>query len=221
MPEHAGITPPAGPPDVMQILVIDDHPLTCAGLKLLLETSCPDTQAAGVNGAVAARRWLLAHGAPDWIFLDLRLPDDIDSTLLSWLRAQGLAGRVILMSAESAEAPVRRAMAAGARGFIPKAAPPEQVLQDFAAIRAGEIVLPERFDTTAAAEQPAPAAFSPRKAEVYRLLLKGQSNKGIARTLGLSENTVKEYVSSILAARGVNSRMDLVLQDGAGGSTAA
>lgn len=205
----------------MQILVIDDHPLTCAGLKLLLETSCPGAEAVGLHGAVAARRWLLAHGAPDWIFLDLRLPDDIDGTLLSWLRAQGLASRVILMSAENAEAPVRRAMAAGARGFIPKAAAPEQVLRDFAAIRAGAVVLPERFDSVASEPAATTTAFSPRKAEVYRLLLKGQSNKGIARALGLSENTVKEYVSSILAARGVTSRMDLVLQDGAQAGTPA
>lgn len=201
----------------MNILVVDDHPLTCAGLSLLLRSSLPGAQVHGVHAAADARRWLQQEPQADWIFLDIRLPDDPGCTLFDWLRDAGQAQRVILMSAEAPVDGLRYALSQGARGFIPKSLDPDQVLQAFAAIRAGRLFLPPRLQGLAppASAAAAPASgFSPRKDDVYRLLLKGLPNKAIARELGLSEYTVKEYVSAIFAARGVANRLELLLKDG-------
>ena len=110
---------------------------------------------------------------------------------------------------------IHTALAAGARGFIPKTAEPDVVLHGFAMVLSGEFYLPAALAEQMQHMPMDPAAarqMSPRLHQVQELLLRGVANKVIARELNLSAHTVKEYVSSVLAFHGVNSRLNLVLK---------
>lgn len=201
----------------MHILIIDDHPLTCQGLAALLAgAGSPDEPAQVFTAHAAAEaRQHLASAAPDWIFLDIHLPDDPQHTLFHALCAGDLAHRTVLISADVPQALVRQALGAGLRGFIPKSADPAMVLDGFATVRRGEVYLPPALTMLQYQTRDDPKAaraLSPRLREVLALVLRGASNKVIAREFGLSEYTVKEYMSSILAYHGVGNRLELVLK---------
>lgn len=202
----------------MQILIIDDHPLTCQGLSALLLSVYPQAAVRAVNTAHAARQALRQTPPTDWLFLDIQLKDDPGHSLFDELCSTPWISRTVLMSAEPEHRLIHTALASGARGFIPKAAAPAQVLAAFAAMIDGEFYLPA--DVAAALQQLAgpgtllhpPRVLSPRLSQVQDLLMRGASNKLIAKDLELSAHTVKEYVSSVLAFHSVASRLELVLK---------
>lgn len=199
----------------MHILLIDDHPLTCKGLAALLMSTQPSAQVRSVHSAADARTALKSLPAPDWLFLDINLPDDPQHDLFRELGNTPWIDHTILISAEPQHHLIRTALAAGARGFIPKTANPELVLDGFTRILAGEFYVPPellpllRASSAAADDQ---RRLSPRLLQVEACLLRGASNKAIARELNLSAHTVKEYVSSVLAYHGAASRLELVLR---------
>lgn len=202
----------------MQILIIDDHPLTCQGLSALLLNAYPQAAVRTVNTAHAARQALQQTPPADWLFLDIQLQDDPGHSLFDELCSTPWVGRTVLMSAEPEHRLIRTALASGARGFIAKAAAPDEVLTAFAAVVDGEFYLPP--DVAAALQHLAgpstqlspPRVLSPRLSQVQDLLMRGASNKLIAKDLDLSAHTVKEYVSSVLAFHSVASRLELVLK---------
>ncbi len=199
----------------MNLLIVDDHPLTCQGLAALLCATHPGTQIQTAYSAAQARLALQRLPESDWIFLDINLPDDPQHQLFKNLCDSPWIGRTILISAEPEHRLIRTALAAGARGFIPKAADPALVLEGFDRILAGDFYVPAELqavltDTSGGAVTA--KALSPRLQQVQELLLRGAANKVIARNLNLSDHTVKEYVSSILAYYGVTSRLELILK---------
>ena len=202
----------------MSILIVDDHPLTCRGLAALLQGAGPGPVHC-VHSAAEALARLEQGPPPDWVFLDMNLPDDPQRMLFTRLSAPPWPARTVLLSAEVPQALVHAGLGAGMRGFIPKSAEPERVLEGFAAIRAGQVWLPPGLAEALAARAPDTAGgrgLSPRLREVQARVLRGASNKAIAREFGISEHTVKEYMSSILAFHGVSNRLELVLRLGAG-----
>lgn len=199
----------------MHILIVDDHPLTGQGLAALLRAQTASSQVECVFTAAGARARLQAAPPPDWLFLDIQLPDDPRRNLLDELRDGPLAARTILVSAVANLPVIRAAMASGVRGFIPKSADPAMVLEGFDSIRRGKIYLPAHLSGLMS-DSPGNHAdvrgLSPRLTEIQQHVLRGAPNKVIARDLGLSEYTVKEYISSILAFHGVRNRLELVLK---------
>jgi two-component system nitrate/nitrite response regulator NarL len=199
----------------MNILIVDDHPLTCQGLASLMQATQKNAHVRSVHSAALAREALGDPQSPDWIFLDIHLPDDPEKLFFHEICAQHWIEKTVLISAQPEHQLIRTALAAGARGFIPKTAEPHVVLQGFAMVLSGEFYLPaplaeqlQNMPPDTSAERP----MSPRLAQVQELLLRGAANKVIARELNLSAHTVKEYVSSVLAFHGVNSRLNLVLK---------
>lgn len=199
----------------MNILIVDDHPLTCQGLAALLAATQPQAQVHSAHSAAQAQLALQRLPAPDWIFLDINLPDDPRHEFFNGLCATSWIGSTVLISAELDHHLIRSALAAGARGFIPKTADPDMVLHGFATVLAGEFYLPPSLATQlrqAAPDAAGQRALSPRLQQVLELLLHGTPNKVIARKLGLSDHTVKEYVSSVLMFHAVGNRLELVLK---------
>jgi DNA-binding NarL/FixJ family response regulator len=155
--------------------------------------------------------------APDWLFLDINLPDDPQHLLFAYLCDSAWIDHTVLISAEPEHRLIRTALAAGARGFIPKTADPALVLHGFERILAGEFFVPANLATLLqddVAAGTAPRPLSPRLQQVQELLLRGTANKIISRSLNLSDHTVKEYVSSVLTYHGVANRLELVLKLG-------
>lgn len=201
----------------MNILIVDDHPLTCQGLAALLTATHPQARVESAYSAEQARAALRRLPAPDWVFLDINLPDDPQHQLFAYLCDSPWIDHTVLISAEPEHRLVRTALAAGARGFIPKTADPALVLQGFERILAGEFFVPPSLAALLQASGAADEAgrrLSPRLQQVQDLLLRGAANKVIARSLQLSDHTVKEYVSSVLTFHGVANRLELVLKLG-------
>jgi two-component system nitrate/nitrite response regulator NarL len=199
----------------LNILIIDDHPLTCQGLGALLSATRSDATVQIAYSVEQAHAALERLPAPDWIFLDIHLPDDPGHRFFHMLCGTPWIDRTVLISAGADQQLIRTALSAGARGFIPKTAQPDIVLKGFHTVLSGEFYLPPEMSDLlrnypVAAE--AQRNLSPRLQQVQTYLLRGASNKVIARDLELSAHTVKEYVSSILAFHGVPSRLELVLK---------
>jgi len=201
----------------MNILIVDDHPLTCQGLAALLTATQSGVTVQSVYSAEQASLALQRLPAPDWIFLDIHLPDDPQHQLFAALCSSVWIDRTVLISADPEHSLIRNALAAGVRGFIPKTADPELVLDGFARILQGEFYVPPALAhqlSLARAQGVDSRILSPRLQQVQALLLRGQPNKVIARQLALSDHTVKEYVSSLLAFHGVANRLALILKLG-------
>lgn len=187
----------------MRLLIIDDHPMTCAGLKSLLQACYPSAFIEARHNTTGLGE--LARQA-DFIFLDMHLPD------LGFLQVLDvLAGhmpRVILISAAPEPGAVLQARSRGARGLLLKNADVSHILDGFTRIQAGELV----FDDVALESQDCIDMLTERQRSVFDALLAGLSNKQIARLLDISEYTVKEHVTAILAIFGVKNRLELVLR---------
>lgn len=199
----------------MHILIIDDHPLTCAGLVSLLATVHQGADIQSAHTAQEARALLLSGTAIDWLFLDIRLPDDPECLLFEWFCETAWISKTILISAQIEHDFLDKALAAGVRGFIPKSADPDMVLQGFEAIRQGRIYFPPALTRQSSADADTRKPLSPRQQEVLGYLLQGSANKVIARELNLTLNTVKEYASTIFRVYGVSNRLELILKFGA------
>jgi DNA-binding NarL/FixJ family response regulator len=219
----------------MKVLLIDDHPLILTALQNVIQGIGTHVAVVGVAGARGAREALLADPAFDLVLLDLRLGDADGFELLAELRNAYPAVPVVVVSASDRSADVIRAIDLGAMGFVPKRASNETLQEALHVVMQGGIYVPQmamsegsgaappeggsatfppRADRRApAAPRAALAAFklTPRQTDVLALLLRGQSNKLIARELNLSVETVKDHVAAVLRALGVNSRTQAVL----------
>lgn len=190
----------------MRLLIVDDHPMTCAGLKSLLQACFPKTRIDTRHDASeldrGVDRW-------DYVFLDMHLPGVHFQSLLESI--QGDLGRVILISANPEPEIVERAKARGVAGLLVKNADAQQILDGFRRIQSGERVFVET-DLIGASEELRQSGLTERQQEVFEALVSGLSNKQIARKLGISEHTVKEHVAAVLAVFGVPNRMALLLK---------
>ena len=217
----------------MKVLLIDDHPLILTALQNVIQGMGSDVNVVGVAGARAAREALGADGSFDLVLLDLRLGDADGFDVLVELRNGWPAIPVVVVSASDRSADVIRAIDLGAMGFVPKRASNETLTEALKVVMSGGIYVPPMtmggvdagasvagrdsggshtwppgMDTPTAL---ASFKLTPRQTDVIGLLLRGQSNKLIARELDLSVETVKDHVAAVLRALGVNSRTQAVL----------
>ena len=222
--------------DAMKVLLIDDHPLILTALQGVIQGIGTHVSVVGVAGARSAREALAADSGFDLVLLDLRLGDADGFELLVELRNGWPAIPVVVVSASDHSADVIRAIDLGAMGFVPKRASNETLTEALQVVMSGGIYVPpmtmggdiggvaERgaMPHIAAHGQPgglgsmrpnalASVKLTPRQLDVLGLLLRGQSNKLIARELNLSVETVKDHVAAVLRALNVNSRTQAVL----------
>jgi DNA-binding NarL/FixJ family response regulator len=219
----------------MRILVIEDHPLMAEAIGAvisLLDESATLEIAADLGSAL---RVTAGEHEFDLALLDLSLPDCNGLEGLACLREQRPELPVVLLSATSDATTILRALDLGAMGFIPKTASREILLGAIRLVAAGQVYVPVEalkakypptpgvttFPTSlpaASALKPAPATvrasdlgLTPRQADVLALLLKGHSNKLIARALDVTESTVKVHVSAVLQSLNVTTRTQALI----------
>jgi DNA-binding NarL/FixJ family response regulator len=200
----------------MKVLLIDDHPLILTALQNVIQGMGSDVSVVGVAGARAARDALAADGSFDLVLLDLRLGDADGFDVLVELRNGWPAIPVVVVSASDRSADVIRAIDLGAMGFVPKRASNETMTMGGSEAGAAHVGRDSGGSHTWPPGMDAPTALAsfkltPRQTDVLGLLLRGQSNKLIARELDLSVETVKDHVAAVLRALGVNSRTQAVL----------
>jgi DNA-binding NarL/FixJ family response regulator len=198
----------------MKALLIDDHTLFRDALGLLIEARFPQLTLLQTGSLAGALAKLAQHPDLNLLLLDLNLPDAQGLDGLRLLRDQAPTARLVVLSADDRPETVAQAIALGASGFVPKTARSDMLASALATTLAGGVYLPPSSllaaPPMAAGAGPA-LALSPRQADVLRLLIEGQSNKLICRTLALSESSVKTHVAAVFRRLDVNSRTQAVV----------
>jgi len=207
----------------VKVLVVDDDPLVRAGLRMILGGS-GDLDGVGEAGSGTEVPQLVTRLRPDVVLMDLHMPGVDGLTATERLRAAPNAPEVLVLTAFEADGHVRRALRAGAGGFLLKDTPPAEIVAAVRRVAAGEPVLsPEvtrRLIGIVAGGAPADrrsearerlGALNNRETEVAVEVGRGSSNAEIAAALHLSVPTVKTHVSAALSKLGLNNRVQLAL----------
>jgi DNA-binding NarL/FixJ family response regulator len=195
---------------LMQLLLIDDHALFRAGLRLLLRSIQP---AADIFEAATSSDALVLcdqHPAIKVCFLDLSLRMESGFDALTQLRARAGQMAVVIVSGDEEPATIRRCIDAGAMSYIPKSVAPQVLTDALNSVLLGQVYLP----TQVLPLEPAPSKppFTPRQLEVLSYLSRGWPTKSISRTLNLSEHTVKEHIAGVFQALGARNRTEAVIK---------
>ncbi len=200
----------------LRVMVIDDHTLFRSGLSELLERRGIEVCAAAGDGEEGCR--LAAGLEPDVVLLDLRMPELDGLSVLERLVALDPGRAVVMLTTSSDERDLVRSLRSGARGYLLKDMEPEHLVDALAAVVDGEtVVAPEMTSVLARVVKGGKvepgrrdrfSSLTPREREVLRHLAEGQSNKEIARALGITDGTVKLHVRAILAKLEVRSRVE-------------
>jgi DNA-binding NarL/FixJ family response regulator len=197
------------------VLVVDDHPVFCAAMLMVVEAAEPGTQVKSVADLAAAEVVVRKQGF-DLILLDMALPDVQGMSGLLLLRQLQPAAPIAIVSARDDAQLVRRSAECGARGFIPKSMPIELMVNAVKVFLAGGQWFPEgTFATDISAEERAFAArfrqLSSAQLRILRAIADGRMNKQIAHDLGIAETTVKSHLQAIFRKLGVANRMQAVI----------
>jgi two-component system NarL family response regulator len=182
---------------VISVLIADDHPVVREGLAAIFRTQ-KDIKIVGeaTDGEEALE--LCNQHSPDVLLLDLRKPKKDGLQVITELAARRLSKpRTIVMTTYESEEDIRRALRAGAKGYLVKGAAPKQIRESVRAVAAGESLLPTAI-ASKLAESMAHPELSERERQVLEYIANGRSNKEIGQILYISENTVKSHVKSIL-----------------------
>ena len=195
----------------MRVLVCDDHSLFREGLRLLLEkldASMEVTLTASADEALQATR----DGMFDLILLDWHMDGLEGARALEALRESAPLTRVVVLSGDRNSELVRSAVDLGAAGFIPKDSPPAQLMIAVKTIAEGGVYLPSAGLSTIRTRDVRDAfpTLTDRQADVLRAALRGNSNKLIARELGISDGTVKTHLRAIYQELGTRNRTEAV-----------
>lgn len=205
-------------PEVIRVLIADDHRMVRQGLRTFLELQ-DGIEVAGeaADGAECAE--LAAELKPDVILLDLVMPGVDGVGAMELLREAGSTARVLVVTSFTDRRMIIPAIRAGARGYVYKDVDPAALAAAVRSVHAGHVLLEPEVATAlldsgasgAAEAGPQAPPLTAREREVLVLIAQGRSNREIARTLVLAEKTVKTHVSNILMKLGVADRTQAAL----------
>jgi DNA-binding NarL/FixJ family response regulator len=202
----------------IRLLLADDQRLFVESLKYVLEGSDSGISVAGVaaDGEEALR--MAQELGPDIVLMDVRMPG-MDGLAAARILRERLPGiKIIMLSTFPDEDLLRAAVRNGAKGYLLKNMRPEELLSSIRAVHRGATLFSEGLAQRLAQEEPGAedplSALSPRERDVASLVLRSFSNRQIAQRLRLSEQTVRNYVSSIYFKLDVSDRFDFMRKAG-------
>jgi len=195
-------------PTVIRVLTVDDHALIREGVAALI-TDQKDMRLVGEasNGREAIEQFR-SH-RPDVTLMDLQMPEMNGIDALIAIRSEFPEARIIMLTTYAGDVLCKRAMKAGAQGYILKGNVRKDLLDTIRSVRAGKKILHAEVAAELATHA-ADDSLSEREIEVLSLIAAGNSNKLVADQLAISEDTVKGHVKSILSKLGVNDRTHAV-----------
>ena len=204
----------------MRVLLIDDHALVRKGIEELLQSRGVQVVASVGSGEEGVRR---ARELPaDLILLDVKMPGLNGIDTLRALRAAGVRAPVLMLTMSRDDADLGAALRNGAQGYLLKDIEPEELVPALEATLKGNNVVARELvgslarlvggRSDAEPDAPRPAArfaeLTPREREILECIADGMSNKMIARTLDITDGTVKLHVKAILRKLGMRSRVE-------------
>ncbi|MBI3527077.1 MAG: response regulator transcription factor [Betaproteobacteria bacterium] len=190
------------------VLLADDHAVVREGLVAIIDRQADMTVVGEVNNGKQACALWQAH-RPDVTLVDLRMPEMDGVSVISAIRAIEPKARILILTTYDGDEDIYRGMRAGAKAYLLKDTPREDLLACIRAVNAGETYIPPAL-AAKLASQVSGERLTQREQQILELLADGKSNKLIARTLLITEGTVKTHVKSILEKLGVTSRTQAV-----------
>lgn len=201
----------------MRVLIIDDHALFRVGLQGLLEQRGIEVIDAVAEGSKGLE--LIEELSPDIVLLDLRMPDMSGLEVLTQAKKRKIEIPIVMLTTSNEEQDLVEALRNGAQGYLLKDMEPDELVSALRDIEKGKSVVAHGLtDVLAKMVQGDPieeskketpfSELTPRELEILCLLADGQSNKVIARNLGISDGTVKLHVKAILRKLEVHSRVE-------------
>lgn len=201
-----------------EVLVVDDHPLFCEALSMILRGALSVPEVIIANNLTEALKTLKGRTAPDIVLLDLNLPDVDGLDGLVRLKMAVPNTPVIVVSSLSDSAIVTSVLNEGASGFIPKDSDKTVITEAFRKILDGGVYTPLDYIAPVGNDTAEPdctptklASLTPQQSCILRLICEGKLNKQIAYELSIAETTVKAHMTAILRKLGVHSRTQAVL----------
>lgn len=195
----------------MKILVVDDHALFRAGLRLLLQSIQHDAEVLEASTLAEAITLTTAHPDLSICLLDLNLEGECGLDGLSRLKQIAPDIAAVVVSAAHDPATIHACLDVGAMSFVPKSMPPATLALAMKEVLAGNVYLPPEVLAHGGPRGIAAPVLTRRQHDVLRALGRGLPTKSIARELRLSEHTVKEYISALFFALKVSNRTEAVV----------
>lgn len=188
---------------MIRIVIADDEELIRGALAALLSLEPDIAVVADVPDGRAAVEAGVAH-APEVMLLDLEMPG-LDGVQAAEELRDRVPTSVVIVTRHARPGTLKRALAAGARGFVPKSTPAAELATIIRSVAAGERYIDPRLAAAALTEEESP--LTPRETDVLRLTQEGLPTKHIARELALAHGTVRNHLSSAMAKLHADSRL--------------
>lgn len=209
--------------ETTRILLADDHPIVREGYLRLLERQPGFSVIAAVCDGEAAFEAFAAQ-SPDIVLMDLSMPGAGGLAAVEAIVRRDPRARVIVVSMHQGAIFAQKAIAAGARGFVSKSSPPEELISVISRVMSGRRAVSSDMAQELAQtsfERGEIDALTPRELEILQLLARGMSGRAIARCLGLSAKTIQNNLSLVRAKLEASCDADLVLKAQRAGLTQA
>jgi DNA-binding NarL/FixJ family response regulator len=202
-------------PDVVRVMIVDDHDIVREGLRALIQKRSElglVAEASSVATAVSEAR----RARPDVVIMDLRLPDGSGVEACREIRAEWPETKVLMLTSYADEEAVLASIMAGASGYLLKQTRSQDVIDAVSRVARGESLLDpnvtekilERLRAGAGAKDNDLSLLSEQEQKILDLIADGKTNKEIAAEIFLSDKTVKNYVSSILSKLNLRRRSE-------------
>lgn len=194
----------------IRILIVDDHAILREGVIALLASET-DIEIAGEAGDGIEAVEQFDRLRPDVMLLDMQMPRQDGGTTIRIIRERHPKARIVVLTTYAGDVQASRALKAGAAGYLLKSSLRHELLDTIREVHAGRRrILPEIAQEIAlhAGEEP----LSERELDVLRCVARGSANKEIARTLSITEDTVKTHLRSIFFKLDVKDRTEAVVK---------
>lgn len=206
--EGSNSTSPVAQPDTIRLLIVDDHPIVRFGLATLLGMQ-DDFDIVATVGTGHEAIALLKTKPIDVILMDLRMPGLSGVQTLQSIGQVAPQALSIVLSSFEFDEEIYAAVRAGARGYIHKEAPAEDIMRAIRLVSCGKLAFPRRIADRLSNKQMT-AGLSAREREILELVAKGLTNKEVAASLNISQFTVRTHLSHITSKLEVSHRTEAI-----------
>jgi two-component system response regulator NreC len=204
-----GEVPSARSEPVVRVVIADDHTMVRDGLRVLLDME-PDLEVVAEAGGVATTVSSLEAQTPDVLILDVHLGVENGLDAMPALLDASPTTRVLVLTMQDDPAFARKALRAGASGYVLKEAPRSELIEAVRAVARGQTYLHPQLAARVVLEGEPAGGLTPRELEILRLIALGHTNVQIAADLFLSVRTVETHRANLQGKLGVSGRAELV-----------